>query len=116
MPTVTRDTLNTMLSNHNPRYVSEVVGRALVVLFNNQTQSEKCANSTTDENGIGFTGADARTGSLTAKYFIKHHTLLPWQIEAWTKVGSTGYPRLCKYHRQLDVAAAHRKNTELPIN
>lgn len=110
---VTKDSLQQMLNNPNPAYVIAVIGRALVVLFNNQTRDEQSLNQTTNDNGIGFCGADARSGSITAKYFIKHKTLLPWQVELWTKVGSTGYSRLCKYHAQLNAAAAERQEKEV---
>jgi hypothetical protein len=102
---VTRDTIAEMLKNDNPKYVAAVIGRALVVLFNNQTADEKESNDTNKENGVGFTGADAYSGCLTAKYYIKHKALLDWQVERWTKLASNGYPRLAKYHAQLNKAA-----------
>lgn len=103
---VTRDSLQEMLDRTNKAYVTQVVGRALVVLFNRQTSDEQGTNTTEEHNGIGFTGADARTGCMTAKYFLKHHTLLDWQVEKWTKKSeSTGYSRLTKYHKQLNSAA-----------
>lgn len=105
---VTRDSLKAMLENPNRNYVELVIGRALVRLLERQTQAEQSANATEDHNGIGFAGADAHSGSLTAKYFMKHHHLQDWQIEAWTKVGRTGYPRLCKYHKQLNEVAASK--------
>lgn len=83
----------------------QAVGRALVVLFKNQTNSEQEQNSTNLFNGVGFTGADAHSGSLTAKYFIKHNTLEPWMYENWIKPSSSGFPRIAKYWKQLDFAA-----------
>ena len=47
------------------------VARALVVLYNRQTVDEQQSEETRHLNGIGFTGADAYSGSLTAKYFLK---------------------------------------------
>ena len=105
MATVTRASLQAMLDNPNDKYVVQVIGRALVVLFKNQTRDEQAMNSTNKDNGIGFTGADAKSGSITAKYFIKHNTLLDWQVERWTKRASNGYARLAKYHKQLNEAA-----------
>jgi len=105
MATVTRESLQAMLDNPNKDYVARVIGRALVVLFNNQTRDEQSMNATNQDNGIGFTGADAHSGSITAKYFIKHKTLLDWQIERWTKPAASGYARLAKYHKQLNDAA-----------
>jgi len=105
MATVTRESLQTMLDNPNREYVAKVIGRALIVLFNNQTRDEQSMNATTKENGVGFTGADAKSGSITAKYYIKHKTLLDWQIDRWTKPAASGYARLAKYHGQLNAAA-----------
>lgn len=105
MKRVSRESLQAMLDNPNREYVAKVIGRALVVLLNNQTHDEQAMNATTKDNGIGFTGADAKSGSITAKYFIKHKTLLDWQIDRWTKPAASGYARLTKYHKQLNVAA-----------
>lgn len=81
------------------------IGRALVALFNRQIEDEKRANTTRVHNMEGFTPGDARSGSLTAKYFLKHQTLLQWQVEMWTKRNDRGRCRLVKYHRQLNEIA-----------
>jgi len=91
---VTRESIQTMLENQDPLFVTAVVGKALVVLLNNQTREEAASNVTNKHNGVGFTGADAFTGSVTAKYFLKHKTLLDWQVAKWTKPGKKGYARL----------------------
>ena len=105
MATVTRESLQAMLDNPNEKYVAQVIGRALVVLFKNQTRDEQSMNATNQDNGIGFTGADAHSGSITAKYFIKHKTLLDWQVARWTKPAASGFARLAKYHKQLNEAS-----------
>lgn len=102
---VTRESIQAMLNNPNPDYVALVVGRALVRLFERQTEAEKASNDTNVDNGIGFAGCDARTGTLSAKYFLKHKTLQPWQVERWTKIEASGFAKLCKYHRQLNEVA-----------
>ncbi len=110
MNIVTKDTLNTMLSNPNPSYVMHVVGRALVGIYSNQTADEQMQNSTTRHNGIGFAGCDARSGSLTAKFYLKHKRLEDWMVNNWLKVNSkTTYPRLCKYHNQLNQIAQTKR-------
>lgn len=109
---VTRESLKEMLNNPNPAYVQAVVGRALVVLLNRQTREESQTNTTKIINSIGFAGCDARSGSITAKYYMKHKSLLPWQVQQWTKIGRSGYPRLCKYWKQLDEEAQRNKVTE----
>ena len=100
---VTKETLTALVTG--PRAI-EVIGRALVVIFNNQTAIEKQANVTDCNNGIGFTGADAHGGCITAKYFLRHGTLLDWQIESWSK-------RIVKYHRQLNDAAEAKAAAKL---
>jgi len=105
MAKVTRASITEMLDNPNPAYVQAVIGRALVVLLKNQTRDEQASNATTQDNGIGFTGADARSGSITAKYYIKHHSLQDWMVEKWAKPNRRGIPRLAKYHAQLNAAA-----------
>lgn len=102
---VTRESLAAMLANENPAYVQMVIGRALCRLLERQTQSEQSHNTTDEDNGIGFAGADARSGSLTAKYFMKHKKLEDWQVARWVKIGANGFPRLCKYHKQLNEIA-----------
>lgn len=100
---VTRASLMILLNDEAKR--QHVIGRALIVLFERQTTSERAANVTNNHNSIGFTGADGRSGCLSAKYYLKHKTLLPWQIDRWMKLGSSGFPRITKYWRQLDEAA-----------
>lgn len=60
-----------------------IIGRALVALFRYQTDEERYANRTKNNNGVGFTQADARIGCLGAKYFLKHGTMEDWQIKNW---------------------------------
>lgn len=108
MNIVTRQSLQLMLDSNDPEYVKRVVGRALVAIFNNQTESEKTGNTTEEFNGIGFSGADARSGALTAKTFLKRKTLEDWQVERWTRRGKNGFSRLTKYAKQLNHIAAAR--------
>lgn len=105
---VTRDTIRKMLRNPNARYVEVVVGRALVALLQRQTDDEVRANDTRENNGVGFTGADARSGTLTAKTFMRDNKLLDWQVGSWTKIAKNGYPRLAKYAKQLNEIALEK--------
>lgn len=83
----------------------KVIGRALVALLNRQVADEQRTAQTRLHNGQGFQPADAYSGTLTAKYFLKHGTLLEWQVEKWAKPTSTGLPRIVKYSRQLNEIA-----------
>lgn len=102
---VTRESLIKLLQNEERR--QHVIGRALVVLFHGQTKTEQAANVTNLHNDIGFSGSDARDGSITAKYYLKHGTLLPWQVENWMKP-FRGFPRITKYTRQLNQIAQEK--------
>ena len=108
-PIVTRESLQKMLDEADEVKVQHIIGRALVVLFNNQTADEKLSNTTNKDNGIGFTGADAHGGCITAKYYKKHNSLRDWQVEKWTRRARSGYSRITKYHKQLNEAALAKR-------
>ena len=105
MSVVTKQYIQHYLETHSAQEIIQFVGRALVVIFNNQTEEEKHASDVREDNGIGFTGADGHSGCITAKYFLKHGTLLDWQVERWLKQNAKGTPRISKYWRQLNAAA-----------
>ncbi len=105
---VTRDSIQVMLDSDNKLLVAAVIGRGLWAIFQRQTEDEKVTNNTNKYNNVGFTGADAFGGSLTAKFWWKHGRLLDWQVAKWTKKGKNGYARLCKYHKQLNEIAIER--------
>lgn len=106
---VTKESLQAMLNNADEAKRALIIGRALLVLFRRQTEHEKNANTTDVDNGIGFTGADGRSGVLSAKAFLKHGTLQEWQVERWMRPNDKGYSRITKYWRQLDDAAQQKK-------
>lgn len=111
MPTptpVTQQSLTAMLNNPNPQYVSVVIGRALVALMERQTEDEKSGNDVKHHNGVGFTPADGFSGTVSAKYFLKHGKLEQWQRELWMKPNKNGVPRLVKYAGQLNKIAIQR--------
>jgi hypothetical protein len=109
MAIVTRESITKMIEDANAAKTQAIVGRALVVILNNQTADEQASNETKQDNGIGFTGADARAGSLTAKYWLKHQRLEDWMIDNWTRKNARGVLRLAKYHKQLNTAAKAKK-------
>lgn len=105
---VTRESFIDMLNNHPDR--AKVIGRALVVIFRNQTNDEQKVNTTKIHNAMGFTPADARSGSISAKYFIKNGTLDGWMVDKWMKLNDVGIPRIAKYHAQLNASANAKLN------
>lgn len=104
---LTREQFNALITR-NDEVGMHAIGRALVHLFNRQTEAEKQINSTVCHNNLGFTGADGRQGALTAKYYLKHRKLLDWQIALWQKPSAKGGTRLGKYYRQIAEEAAKK--------
>lgn len=101
-----------MLTGKDDAHVKQVVGRALVALFDRQTRAEQKGNNVQNSNMLGFSGVDAKSGSITAKYFIKHKTLEDWQLETWMR-DFRGHPRITKYARQLNEIAIEKKILKL---
>lgn len=48
-----------------------MVERSLIVIYNRQTQDEKVTQGTTQNNGMGFNGADAPIMSKFAEWVLK---------------------------------------------
>ena len=57
------------------------VHRAILAIFNKQTESERNSNETNQENGIGFNGVDAPFLSSLAKQIIARGYISNKQIE-----------------------------------
>ena len=91
------------------------VGKALLCLFRRQTESEKAANTTNTHNDKGFTQADAKSGCISAKYFLKHGRLEDWQMRMWRKKNKNGSMRISKYWAQLAEEAANKKKNDSTI-
>ena len=102
MAIVTRKSLQELFSRGDTTSM-HAIGRALVVVFNNQTSGEQHSNEANPRNKKGFTNADAYSGCLSAKFYIRHRKLEHWQIVNWTTNN-----RLAKYHKQIDVAAVEK--------
>lgn len=105
---ITKGSLFMMIANADAEKVQHIIGRALVALFNRQIDAEKSDNDTKVTNNRGFAQNDARQGSITAKYYLKHGKLLDWQVQAWTKRNVRGTMRIQKYWRQLDEVAREK--------
>ena len=106
---VTKQSLVSMLQTSREKQ-AQIIGRALVALFDRQTGDEQERNQTRHENDLGFQHSDAKRGTITAKYFLKHRTLQDWQIEPWlAPQGAKGYPRIAKYSRQLNEIALEKR-------
>lgn len=101
---VTKESMISLMNKSQEMKV-KVIGRALVALLSRQDADERQAAQTHLHNGIGFTPSDAYSGTITAKYFLKHGTLLEWQVQKWENPTATGIPRIAKYSRQLNEIA-----------
>lgn len=79
----------------------KAIARALVVLNERQTATERSAESTINDNGVGFTPADARMGTSMAQFYAKRGYLTEKQLAYWKKPNVRGVWRICKYAGQL---------------
>ncbi len=83
----------------------QAIGRALAVLNERQTLEEQNAESTINNNGRGFTPADARMGTSMAEFYSTAGRLTEKQLAYWKKPNAKGVPRINKYAGQLlDIA------------
>ena len=80
----------------------KAIGRGLVIVWNNQTASERDAKHTTLRNGEGFNGRDAGIGSSYAEWFQDKGFLTQRQAEIGQKI-------LAKYARQIAAATQPAK-------
>lgn len=108
MTIVTREILQNLVTRGD-EVSMHAIGRALVHLLNRQTRDESDQNTTKYHNDVGFTGADAHAGSITAKYYLKHGKLEDWQIQRWTRTNKKGVARIAKYWAQINEEA-EKKN------
>lgn len=105
---VTRESIQQMLDNADSVKRQHIVGRALIALFERQTKNEQAHNAAEVHNNIGFAGCDSKSGCITAKYYIKHRSLLDWQVEMWTRKQKNGFARIAKYAKQLNEIAIEK--------
>ena len=100
-----KDTIANLLKTNN-----KAVARAVVVLNERQTAAEQASEFTINNNGVGFTPADAAMGTSMAKFFLRNGYLSPKQLAYWRKPNVRGVPRICKYAGQLlDIAITKAK-------
>lgn len=103
--------IENVLTTSNPIRV-HAVGKALVHLFNRQTEEEQLCETTNRNNGIGFTGAHGEIGTSMAKFYMSRGFLTPKQIDYWQRpVGKLNRPRILMYKKQL-LEEAIKKQTQ----
>lgn len=72
----------------------KAVIRALLVIYDRQTEAEKAVGVTKEDNGIGFSGCDAEILSSFAEWYKSKGFLTPKQL-------AISKNKLKKYWRQL---------------
>lgn len=97
----------------------KAIARALLVLNERQTLDEQNSEATKYDNGVGFTGADARMGTSMAQFYAARGYLTDKQLAYWKKPNKNGVWRICKYAQQLldianEKAAAMQRKLDIP--
>lgn len=82
--------------------------RALVVLYERQTQDEQTEMETINRNGRGFRPCHAYMGSAHAQWFLKTNMMTAKQIAYWRKPMKNGQMRIEIYAGQLLMVAQQK--------
>lgn len=98
---LTKESILTVLDT-----IPGAVERALVVIWNRQTSGEQASRSTQQQNGEGFTAADAYTLSLRAERVARGLSLSPIELD-------DSRERVKKYWSQLLEVAVERQLQKL---
>lgn len=56
------------------------VARAVVAIFNKQTEAEKQVSATVEHNGVGFNAIDAEILSDFARFYLQRGYMTPKQV------------------------------------
>lgn len=96
------------MAKNDPMYIKwlltmndKAVERAMIAIYNLQTLDEQVSQDTRHSNGVGFSGADARTGSYYAKWVLSGRKLTGKHLD---KARVMSY----KYIRQLSEIATQK--------
>jgi hypothetical protein len=113
MAQVTKESIQALLLRTDTVGMN-AVGRALVVLYHNQTASEQRIEATVNRNEMGFTPSDAKRGTGMAQWYLKTGFLTAKQLDYWTKPARTEAKRIriTKYWRQLLEAAQEKQRVQ----
>ncbi len=79
--------------------------RGLLAVFHKQTEDERKAHNTIENNGVGFTGWDAEILTSFAYQYIQRRSLSPKQMKVLHK-------RMPKYAAQLHAIATEKAGVE----
>ncbi len=79
--------------------------RGVLAIFNNQTDTEKNAHATIENNGIGYNGVDADIMTSFAKRIISHNKRAVYPQALSPKQRVIARSKIVKYSGQLTVIA-----------
>lgn len=77
---------------------NRAVEKAILAIYNRQTESEQANSTTLHTNGVGFAGPDARLGSYYARWIISGRSLSGKHLDKARQMA-------IKYRRQLTEIA-----------
>lgn len=77
--------------------------KALLKIYENQTEEEKNAEETLYHNGVGFTGVDAKILSSFAEFYLKNGFLTKKQMIITRN-------KMVKYHKQILILIEQKQN------
>ena len=105
---ITREQIETVLLRTD-KVGMHAVGRALVHLFNRQTEDEKINQDVKHDNGMGFQPCHAEIGTSMALFYQKNGFLTPKQVAYWQRAANPkkekSKARIARYSRQLKEEA-----------
>lgn len=108
---VSKTWLRDYIKNKPRDKAKQMVGRALWRLWQRQTADEQATKQTKHKNNRGFNAFDAVSGSYTAQYYARHGTITDKAFNEWTAPrGRGGFPKICRYDRQLNEIAKSFKD------
>ena len=101
--------INSAKARNDQLFLIHFVGRALLVLLSNQTSEEQKEGSVREANGYGFCTYESEIGTSHAKYYQQKKFLTEKQYNFWL-AEREGFARICKYYRQLNIAAQEKSH------
>jgi len=109
--TVTKAWLASYIKSRSTNNAKSMVGRALWRLWLRQTADEQRDWRTKYKNDRGFSAFEAKSGSRAGKYYLDHGTLTDEMFSEWIAPrGRHGFPRICRYSRQLNEISKEQEN------
>jgi len=87
---------------------NHAVERAMIAIYNRQTEDEQIAQDTKHSNGKGFAAPDARLGSYYAKWVLSGKQLTGAHLEKARQMSF-------KYIRQLSEVAKEKATREVAL-